>query len=159
MPLPLTRSRIDSSGSNNGGSMWTTPQTQAAPPAASPATKPASSATPFGAPSGARSSSSPARNPARLGSSLQIKGHITGTEDLQIDGKVEGSITLRGHQLTVGSTAQLNSEIHAGEVIVYGRVVGNLHARDRVHVKPEGSAVAGVCPPRSGIECGAHCNS
>jgi len=72
-------------------------------------------ATPFGAPSGARSSSSPARNPARLGSSLQIKGHITGTEDLQIDGKVEGSITLRGHQLTVGSTAQLNSEIHAAK--------------------------------------------
>src|SRR5205823_8767219 len=126
-----------SSGSNNGGSMWTKQQTQAAPPAASPATKPASSATPFGAPSGARSSSSPARNPARLGSSLQIKGHITGTEDLQIDGKVEGSITLRGHQLTVGSTAQLNSEIHAGEVIDYAIVDYFTGVNDRVDVNTE----------------------
>ena len=73
--------------------MWTKQQTQAEPPAVSPATKPASSATPFGAPSGARSSSSPARNLARLGSSLQIKGHITGTEDLQIDGKVRDRVT------------------------------------------------------------------
>jgi len=136
--------------------MWTKQQTQAEPPAASPATKPASSATPFGAPSGARSSSSPARNPARLGSSLQIKGHITGTEDLQIDGKVEGSITLRGHQLTVGSTAQLNSEIHAGEVIVYGKVVGNVHSRDRVDVKTDGSITGDISTARISIEDGAH---
>src|SRR6267154_303456 len=153
MPLPLTRSPIDSSGSNNGGSMWTKQQTQAEPPAVSPATKPA---TPFGAPSGARSSSSPARNPARLGSSLQIKGHITGTEDLQIDGKVEGSITLRGHQLTVGSTAQLNSEIHAGEVIVYGKVIGNVHSRDRVDVKTDGSITGDISTARISIEDGAH---
>src|SRR5467141_290433 len=49
--------------------------------------------------------SSPARGSARLGSSLQIKGHITGTEDLQIDGKVDGPISLRGHALTVGPAA------------------------------------------------------
>jgi cytoskeletal protein CcmA (bactofilin family) len=87
---------------------------------------------------------------------LQIKGHITGTEDLQIDGKVEGSITLRGHQLTVGSAAQLNSEIHAGEVVVYGKVVGNVHARDRVDVKTNGSVVGDISTARISIEDGAH---
>jgi len=87
---------------------------------------------------------------------LQIKGQIIGTEDLQIDGKVEGSITLRGHQLTVGSTAQLTSEIHAGEVIVYGKVVGNVHARDRVDVKTDGSVVGDISTARISIEDGAH---
>jgi cytoskeletal protein CcmA (bactofilin family) len=136
--------------------MWTKQQTQTEPPAVSPATGPASSVTPFSVPSGSRSSGSTARSSARLGSSLQIKGHITGTEDLQIDGKVEGSITLRGHQLTVGSTAQLNSEIHAAEVVVYGKVVGNVHARDRVDVKTDGSVVGDISTARISIEDGAH---
>ncbi len=136
--------------------MWTKQQSQTEPSVVSPAAGPASSVTPFNAPSTSRSSSSTARNSARLGSSLQIKGHITGTEDLQIDGKVEGSITLRGHQLTVGSAAQLNSEIHAGEVIVYGKVVGNVHARDRVDVKTDGSVVGDISTARISIEDGAH---
>ena len=136
--------------------MWTKQQPQTEPSAVPPATGPASSVTPFSAPSASRSSSSTARNSARLGSSLQIKGHITGTEDLQIDGKVEGSITLRGHQLTVGSTAQLNSEIHAGEVVVFGKVIGNVHARDRVDVKTDGSVVGDISTARISIEDGAH---
>jgi cytoskeletal protein CcmA (bactofilin family) len=136
--------------------MWTKQQTQSEPSAVPPATGPAPSVTPFSVPSAPRSSSSTTRNSARLGSSLQIKGHITGTEDLQIDGKVEGSITLRGHQLTVGSTAQLNSEIHAGEVVVYGKVVGNVHARDRVDVKTDGSVIGDISTARISIEDGAH---
>ena len=135
--------------------MWTK-QPQTEPSAVPPATGPASSVTPFSAPSASRSSSSTARNSARLGSSLQIKGHITGTEDLQIDGKVEGSISLRGHQLTVGSAAQLTSEIHAAEVVVYGKVVGNVHARDRVDVKTDGSVVGDISTARISIEDGAH---
>ena len=136
--------------------MWTKQQTQSEPSAVPPATGPAPSVTPFSVPSAPRSSSSTTRNSARLGSSLQIKGHITGTEDLQIDGKVEGSITLRGHQLTVGSTAQLTSEIHAGEVVVYGKVVGNVHARDRVDVKTDGSVIGDISTARISIEDGAH---
>jgi len=136
--------------------MWTKQQPQTEPSAVPPATGPASSVTPFSAPSASRSSSPTARNSARLGSSLQIKGHITGTEDLQIDGKVEGSISLRGHQLTVGSAAQLTSEIHAAEVVVYGKVVGNVHARDRVDVKTDGSVVGDISTARISIEDGAH---
>lgn len=100
--------------------------------------------------------SSPARSSARLGSSLQIKGHITGTEDLQIDGIVDGPISLRGHGLTVGPAAQLTSEIQAREVVVYGKVVGNVHARDRVDVKTDGSVIGDISTARISIEDGAH---
>lgn len=137
--------------------MWSKQQTQTEPPAVSPAQAPASPVASFNAPSAAARAMSPApRTPARLGSSLQIKGHITGTEDLQIDGIVDGPISLRGHELTVGSTAQLTSEIHAGEVVVFGKVVGNLHARGRVDIKKDGSIVGDISSARISIEDGAH---
>ena len=136
--------------------MWSKQQTVAEPPAVSPAQGSASPVVPFNAPSTSRSASPAARNSARLGAGLQIKGHITGTEDLQIDGKVDGPITLRGHALTVGPNAQLNSEVHAGEVVVYGKVVGNVHARDRVDVKTDGSVIGDISTARISIEDGAH---
>jgi cytoskeletal protein CcmA (bactofilin family) len=134
--------------------MWSKEQL-AEVPGFSPAPKAESSVTPFSAPSAVRQSSPAVRSSARLGSSLQIKGQITGTEDLQIDGIVEGSISLRGHELTVGSTAQLKSEIDAREVVVYGKVVGNLHARDRVDVRKDGSVVGDISTARITIEDGA----
>jgi cytoskeletal protein CcmA (bactofilin family) len=91
-----------------------------------------------------------------LGASLEIKGHITGSEDLQIDGKVDGPISLHGHELTVGSTAVLHSEIHAGELIVSGKVVGNVHARGRVDIKKDGSIIGDISSARISIEDGAH---
>ena len=127
--------------------MWTKQQTQTEPPAVGPAQGPASSVTPISAPSAPRLSSPAARSAARLGASLQIKGHIGGTEDLQIDGKVEDPISLRGHELTVGSTAHL---------IVYGKVVGNLHARGRVDIKKDGSIIGDISSARISIEDGAH---
>jgi len=137
--------------------MWSKQQSQPEAPNAPPAQIPASSpVVSFNSPSASRGSSPSARTSARLGASLQIKGHLTGTEDLQIDGKIDGPVTLRGHQLTVGPTAQLNSEIHAGEVIVYGKVVGNVHARERVDVKTDGSIVGDISTARISIEDGAH---
>jgi cytoskeletal protein CcmA (bactofilin family) len=142
--------------------MWnkqqTQPQAPAAPPPlpqASPAASPASVIA-FGAPSAPKqvTSTSP-RSSAHLGSGLHIKGQLTGTEDLQIDGKVEGPISLNGHQLIVGATAVLNSEIHAGEVIVYGKVIGNLYG-DRVDVKTDGSVTGDISTARISIEDGAH---
>lgn len=136
--------------------MWSKQQSVSETPAVSTAQGSASSVTPFGAPSSSRSASAAAHNSARLGASLQIKGHITGTEKLQIDGKVDGPISLRGHELTVGPSAQLNSEIHAGQVVVYGKVVGNVHARDRVDVKTDGSIIGDISTARISIEDGAH---
>ena len=135
--------------------MWTKQQQLAEVPGLSPAPGSGSPVTTISAPPAARPSSPTARNSARLGSSLQIKGQITGTEDLQIDGIVEGSISLRGHELTVGSTAQLKSEINAREVVVYGKVIGNVHARDRVDVKKDGSVVGDISTARISIEDGA----
>jgi cytoskeletal protein CcmA (bactofilin family) len=110
----------------------------------------------FGAPSAARPATSTPRSAARLGAGLHIKGQLSGTEDLQIDGKVEGPISLNGHQLTVGPSAVLNSEIHASEVVVYGKVIGNLYARDRVDVKTDGSVTGDISTARISIEDGAH---
>lgn len=135
--------------------MWSKQQTQNEPPTPSPAPAPASNVTSFSAPS-SRPAISTARSSARLGSSLQIKGQITGTEDLQIDGIVDGPISLQGHELTVGPTAQLNSEIHAGEVVVYGKTIGNVYARGRVDIKQDGSITGDIACARISIEDGAH---
>ncbi len=138
--------------------MWNKQQTQTEAPPAPPLQAPASPATvvAFAAPSAARPAISPSRSSARLGAGLYIKGQLTGTEDLQIDGKVDGPISLNGHQLTVGPNAVLNSEVRAGEVVVYGKVVGNLHARDRVDVKTDGSVIGDISTARISIEDGAH---
>jgi cytoskeletal protein CcmA (bactofilin family) len=134
--------------------MWSKQQSET--PATPPAQAPAPSVVSFNAPLTQRSISPTTRSLARLGANLYIKGHLTGTEDLQIDGKVDGPITLQGHQLTVGATAVLNSEVHAGEVIVYGKVVGNVHASERVDIKTDGSVVGDISTSRISIEDGAH---
>ena len=136
--------------------MWTKQQAATDAPAAPPVQTATSPVVPFNAPSATRLGNASVRETARLGASLAIKGHITGTEDLRIDGKVDGPISLRGHELTVGPSAQLNSEIHAGEVVVYGKVVGNLHARGRVDIKKDGSIVGDISSARISIEDGAH---
>jgi cytoskeletal protein CcmA (bactofilin family) len=139
--------------------MWNKQQTQpeaAAAPPVSGSPSPASVVA-GGTPSTPRpATSTGTRSSARLGAGLHIKGQLTGTEDLQIDGKVDGPISLDGHQLTVGPTAVLNSEIHAGEVIVFGKVIGNLYARDRVDVKTDGSVIGDISTARISIEDGAH---
>lgn len=134
--------------------MWTKQQAQSEPQS-SPAAPAKPAVVAFSNPSTPLPISNSARGSARLGSSLQIKGHITGTEDLQIDGKVDGPISLRGHGLIVGPNAQLASEIHAREVVVYGKVVGNVNARDRVDVKSDGSVIGDISTARISIEDGA----
>jgi cytoskeletal protein CcmA (bactofilin family) len=90
-----------------------------------------------------------------LGATLTIEGKITSEEDLQIDGKIQGPISVQGRRLTVGHTAELNSDVNAGEVIVYGKVVGKLHARDRVEIKKGGSVFGDITTVRISIEDGA----
>jgi cytoskeletal protein CcmA (bactofilin family) len=134
--------------------MWSKQQTVAEPPA--PSQAPAGPVVPFNQSASTKLSSSPARNAARLGASIQIKGEVYGTEDLQIDGIVEGPISLKGHELTVGSSAQLKSDIHAGNVVAYGKVVGNVHSRGRVDIKKDGSIIGDIDSARISIEDGAH---
>ena len=134
--------------------MWSKQQTVAEPPASSPSSAP--SVVPFSSPSSVKLGGSSSRNAGRLGSTIQIKGQITGNEDLEIDGIIDGPISLQGHELTVGPSAKLNSEIHAGEAIVYGKIVGNVHAKGRVDIKKDGSIIGDVSSARISIEDGAH---
>jgi cytoskeletal protein CcmA (bactofilin family) len=93
---------------------------------------------------------------ARLGASLHVKGEISGTEDLHIDGSVEGQIQLGDHKLTVGASAKLTADVVAREVVVYGSVKGNLKARDRIEIKKDGSVVGDLTTARIMIEDGAY---
>ena len=129
-------------------------QSQTPTPSAPPfqrASEPASEASSFSS----RPGMPAARNLACIGASLEIKGRISGEEDLQIDGKVEGPVALRGHRLTVGRSGQLNSEVAARELVVYGKVTGNINASDRVEIKKDGAVIGDIQTARISIEDGA----
>lgn len=120
--------------------MWTNKDAQPGMPA-SPATNP---------------QGSPARTTGYLGPGLKIKGDITGNEDLRLDSKFEGTISLGGFRLTVGPSCHVDGEITAREVIVAGEVKGNINARDRLEIK-KGSSVSGdLSTARIIIEEGAY---
>jgi cytoskeletal protein CcmA (bactofilin family) len=132
-----------------------TKQTQAEPTGSSPAQWSKSPAEPYNSTASLNPNSPATRSVACLGATLTIEGKITSEEDLQIDGKVQGPILLQGRRLTVGRTAELNSEVTAGEVIVYGKLTGNLHARDRVETKKDGSVIGDISTTQVSIEDGA----
>ena len=93
---------------------------------------------------------------ARLGSSLHLKGEISGNEDLDIDGTVEGLVHIDERKLTVGATARLAADIIAGEVIVYGIVRGNVRAKGKVEIKKDGSVNGDLTTAQIIIEDGAY---
>jgi cytoskeletal protein CcmA (bactofilin family) len=90
-----------------------------------------------------------------LGSSLRVKGEITGTEDLLIDGSVEGLIQLNERKLTVGATAKVTADIVARDVEVYGYVKGNVRAKGRIEIKRDGSVIGNLTTAQIMIEDGA----
>jgi len=91
----------------------------------------------------------------RLGSSLQVKGDITGTEDLLIEGSVEGLIQLDERKLTVGAAAKVTADINARDVVVYGSVKGNVRATGRIEIKRDGSIIGNLTTAQIMIEDGA----
>jgi cytoskeletal protein CcmA (bactofilin family) len=96
------------------------------------------------------------RASARLGASLHVKGEISGNEDLQIDGTVEGLVNLEDRKLVVGAAAKVTADVVAREVVVYGSVKGNLRARDRIEIKKDGSVIGDLTTARIMIEDGAY---
>ena len=121
------------------------PATPAAPSFESTPSRPAPAATP----------SASAGEQATIGKSLIIKGEVTGSESLYIDGKVEGSINLSGNRVTVGRNGQVAANISAREIVVLGKVRGNVTASDRVDIRSEGSLTGDVIAARISIEDGA----
>src|ERR1035441_25533 len=132
--------------------MWkptqTGPDPAAAPPEPIPQTPPAPAVGP------ARPAASTGEQ-ATIGKGLFIKGEITGSESLYIDGKIEGTINLPGNRLTVGRNGQVNAAINAREIVVLGKVRGNVAATDRVDIRAEGSLTGDVAAARISIEDGA----
>jgi len=95
------------------------------------------------------------RDTGWLGSSLRVKGDISGTEDLLIDGWVEGLIHLDGRKLTVGTAAKVTADIDARDVVVYGYVKGNVRAKGRIEIKKDGSVIGNLTTAQIMIEDGA----
>ncbi len=108
--------------------------------------------TPVAAP---RNASLNTQDQATIGKSLVIKGEVTGSESLYIDGRVEGSINLSGNRVTVGRNGVVAANINAREIVVIGKVRGNLVASDRVDIRNEGSLTGDVVAQRISIEDGA----
>jgi len=92
---------------------------------------------------------------ATIGKGLFIKGEITGSESLFVDGKVEGSINLPGNRVTVGRNGQVAASVAAREIVVLGKVRGNVSATDRVDIRAEGALTGDVAAARISIEDGA----
>jgi cytoskeletal protein CcmA (bactofilin family) len=121
----------------------------------SPAPEPIRPAPPAPAPEPARSAPISAGDQATIGKGLFIKGEITGSESLFIDGKVEGSVMLPGNRVTIGRNGQVSASITAREIVVLGKVRGNMSATDRVDIRAEGSLSGDVAAARISIEDGA----
>lgn len=93
--------------------------------------------------------------PASIGKGLAVRGEISGSDSLVIEGKAEGSIHLEGNRVTVGRNGQATANIHAREVVVMGKVRGNITASDRVDIRAEGAVIGDLSAPRISIEDGA----
>lgn len=96
-----------------------------------------------------------ARPTGCLPSSLHVKGDITATEDLLIEGSVEGLIELEERKVTIAPTAKLMADIHARDVVVYGYLKGNVRAKGRIEIKKDGAAIGSLAAPQITIEDGA----
>ncbi len=95
---------------------------------------------------------------ANIGKSITIKGDLSGNEDLQIDGSVEGRIDLPNNQLTIGAEGRVKAEVHAKSVVVIGHVTGNVSAVDRIQVEATGIVDGDVKAPRLLVQEGAMLN-
>jgi cytoskeletal protein CcmA (bactofilin family) len=91
-----------------------------------------------------------------IGKSVVIKGELNGSEDLTIEGHVEGTIQLRDHVLTIGPNGKIKAQVFAKSVIVLGEVTGNVTASDKVDIRDNGSVDGDIISPRVAIAEGAH---
>ncbi len=93
---------------------------------------------------------------AHIGKAVLIKGELSGSEDLYLDGEVEGTIELDRNSLTIGPNARIRAHIHAREVILHGKVDGNVQGTDRVELRRSAVLVGDISTQRVSIEDGAY---
>jgi cytoskeletal protein CcmA (bactofilin family) len=92
---------------------------------------------------------------ATIGRSVVIKGEISGSESLYIDGRIEGTVSFGDHRVTVGRNGVVAANITAREVVIMGKVTGNIECSDRVDIRSEGSLTGDIVSQRISIEDGA----
>ena len=92
---------------------------------------------------------------AHIGKAVLIKGELSGSEDLYLDGEVEGSIELRSHSLTIGPNGRVRANINAKDVVIHGKVDGNVRGSERVELKKSAVLNGDVITQRIVIEDGA----
>jgi cytoskeletal protein CcmA (bactofilin family) len=124
------------------------------PPAPAPAPPPAAPAAAAAAHPENRGTG--VRDLVHIGKSVVIKGELNGSEDLTIEGHVEGKIELRDHALTIGPNGKIRASVFAKSVIVVGEVVGNITASEKVDIRDHGSVDGDIISPRVAIAEGAH---
>ena len=91
-----------------------------------------------------------------IGKSVIIKGELNGSEDLTIEGQVEGKIELRQNVLTIGPNGKIKAQVFAKSVIILGEVTGNVTATEKVDIRDNGSVDGDIAAPRVAIAEGAH---
>ena len=92
---------------------------------------------------------------ASIGRSVVIKGEVSGSESLYVDGRIEGTVTFKDHRVTVGRNGVVTANISAREVVIMGKVTGNVECSDRVDIRSEGSLTGDVVSQRISVEDGA----
>ena len=96
------------------------------------------------------------RTGSYLGTGLKIKGEITGNEDLRLDSKVEGLVSIGGFRLTLGPSAHITADIVAREAVISGEVTGDISAYDRIEIKKSASVIGDLSTSKITIEEGAY---
>jgi cytoskeletal protein CcmA (bactofilin family) len=91
-----------------------------------------------------------------IGKSVVIKGELSGSEDLTIEGQVDGKIELRENVLTIGPNARIKAQVFAKSVVVLGKVTGNVSASEKVDIREHGSVEGDIVAPRVAIADGAY---
>jgi cytoskeletal protein CcmA (bactofilin family) len=126
----------------------------ATPPAQTPAATP--SAPVAAAPAASEPRTQIGRDNVNIGKSVIIKGELSGSEDLTIEGHVEGRIDLKDNVLTIGPNGKIKAEVFAKSVVVLGEVTGNVTASEKVDIRDNGSVDGDIASPRVAIAEGAH---
>ena len=93
---------------------------------------------------------------AHIGKSVVVKGELSGSEDLYLDGEVEGSIELTNHSVTIGPNGKIRASVRAKDIIVHGKVDGNLYGGERVELKKSAVLVGDIFTQRIAVEDGAY---
>jgi cytoskeletal protein CcmA (bactofilin family) len=121
-----------------------------------PAAPPVHTATAPAAPQRSDEPRAAIRDMVNIGKSVVIKGELNGSEDLTVEGYVEGRVELRDHVLTVGPNGRIKAEVFAKAVIVLGEITGNVTASEKVDIRDKGSVDGDIISPRVAIAEGAH---